>query len=107
MGCVLRRFWKYDDFRPAQRRVVESVLEGRDVLAVLPTGARKSVIYQASAMLLPGVTLVVSPLISLMHDQIEGLQAKGVPAEFINSTLTPRQAEKRLLRAQAGEVKLL
>ena len=105
--CVLRRYWKYDDFRPAQREVVASVLAGRDVLAVLPTGAGKSVIYQASAMLLPGVTLVVSPLISLMHDQIEGLQAKGIPAEFINSTLTPRQAEKRLLMAEAGEVKLL
>ncbi len=105
--CVLRRYWKHDDFRPAQRQVVASVLAGRDVLAVLPTGAGKSVIYQASAMLLPGVTLVVSPLISLMHDQIEGLQAKGVPAELINSTLTPRQAEKRLLMAEAGEVKLL
>lgn len=104
---VLRRYWKHDDFRPAQREVVASVLAGRDVLAVLPTGAGKSVIYQAGAMLLPGVTLVVSPLISLMHDQIEGLQARGIPAEFINSTLTPRQAEKRLLMAETGEVKLL
>ncbi|HEV2149462.1 MAG TPA: ATP-dependent DNA helicase RecQ [Longimicrobiaceae bacterium] len=104
---VLRRYWGHGDFRPGQREVIASVLERRDVLAVLPTGAGKSVIYQASAMLLPGVTLVVSPLISLMQDQIESLKAKGVPAEFINSTLTPRQAEKRLLMAEDGEVKLL
>ncbi|HEX2189137.1 MAG TPA: ATP-dependent DNA helicase RecQ, partial [Longimicrobiaceae bacterium] len=104
---VLQRYWGHEDFRPAQRRVVESVLSGRDVLAVLPTGAGKSVLYQATAMLLPGVTLVVSPLISLMQDQIESLQARGIPAELINSTLTPRQAEKRLLMAEAGEVKLL
>jgi ATP-dependent DNA helicase RecQ len=104
---VLRRYWGYGDFRPMQRPVVASVLEGRDTLAVLPTGAGKSVIYQTAAMLLPGVTLVVSPLISLMQDQIEGLKARGVPAEFINSTLTPREAERRLLMAEDGEVRLL
>lgn len=104
---VLRRFWGYTDFRPEQRRVIASVLEGRDVLAVLPTGAGKSAIYQTVAMLLPGVTLVVSPLISLMQDQIEGLLQRGVPAAFINSTLTPRQAEERMRQAEEGEIKLL
>lgn len=104
---VLQRHWGYGDFRPEQRKVIASVLQGRDVLAVLPTGAGKSVIYQTSALLLPGVTLVVSPLISLMQDQIEGLHQRGVPAAFINSTLTPRQAEARMRRVEEGEVKLL
>lgn len=104
---VLHRYWGYQDFRPAQKPVLASVLEGRDVLAVLPTGAGKSAIYQTAAMLLPGVTLVVSPLISLMQDQIKGLEERGVQAAFINSTLTPRQAEARMRRAEEGEVKLL
>lgn len=103
---MLRHLWGFPDFRGGQAEVVETVLAGGDVLAVLPTGAGKSAIYQTVATLLPGTTLVVSPLIALMLDQVEGLQACGVPAAYINSSLTPGQADATLAALEAGRFKL-
>ena len=103
---MLRQLWGFADFRGAQAEAVDAVLGGGDVLAVLPTGAGKSAIFQTVATLLPGTTLVVSPLIALMLDQVESLQACGVPAGYINSSLTPGQAEATLAALEAGRFKL-
>src|SRR5687768_4157805 len=85
---ALRSHFGYDAFRPGQERAVVSVLAGRDTLVVLPTGGGKSLCYQVPALMLPGLTVVVSPLISLMKDQVDALDARKLPAAFINSTLT-------------------
>jgi ATP-dependent DNA helicase RecQ len=104
---ALRTHFGYPDFRPGQSSAVESVLARRDTLVILPTGGGKSVCYQIPALLLPGLTVVVSPLISLMKDQVDALIARGLPATFVNSTLSANEAADRLARAQRGEVKLL
>jgi ATP-dependent DNA helicase RecQ len=104
---ALRERFGYDEFRPGQERAVESVLERRDTLVVLPTGGGKSVCYQVPALVLPGLTVVLSPLISLMKDQVDALVARGVPATFLNSTLTGSEIAARMRRVQRGEVKLL
>src|SRR6516164_1241106 len=83
----LRRHFGHADFRPAQAEIVSSVLSGWNTVVVMPTGAGKSLCYQLPAMLLPGVTLVVSPLIALMKDQVDALNQRGLSATFINSTL--------------------
>jgi ATP-dependent DNA helicase RecQ len=103
----LRRYWGYPDFRPGQDQAIRNVLSGGDSLTIMPTGGGKSLCYQVPATLLPGVTLVVSPLISLMKDQVDGLDAAGVPASFINSTLPAGEMAARLDAAQRGEIKLL
>jgi ATP-dependent DNA helicase RecQ len=104
---VLRQVWGYVDFHPAQARALESLLVGRDVLAVFPTGGGKSLCYQVPAMLLDGVTIVVSPLISLMKDQIDALRARGVPARYLNSSLPPGDAEEVLTALAGNELRLL
>src|SRR5215208_6611668 len=86
--AALRKAFGYDQFRAGQEMAIESVLSGRDTLVVLPTGGGKSVCYQIPALVLPGLTVVVSPLISLMKDQVDALTARGIPATFVNSTLT-------------------
>ena len=86
---ALTRYFGYDSFRPGQQGIVEALLAGRDVLGVMPTGAGKSVCYQIPAALSPGMTLVISPLISLMRDQVDALNDLGLPAAFINTTQTP------------------
>jgi ATP-dependent DNA helicase RecQ len=105
--ATLRARFGFPDFRPGQERAVESVLAGRDTLVVLPTGGGKSVCYQVPALLLPGLTVVVSPLISLMKDQVDALTARGIPATFVNSTLTAGEVAERMARVARGEVKLL
>src|SRR5271170_4124702 len=90
-------------FRPGQREVIETVLAGDDCLCVMPTGGGKSLCYQLPAIVQPGVTLVVSPLIALMKDQVDQLTALGLPATFINSTLTPDEQSERLDRMAAGD----
>jgi len=105
--ALLRARFGFPDFRPGQERAVASVLEKRDTLVVLPTGGGKSVCYQVPAMVLPGLTVVVSPLISLMKDQVDALTARGIPATFVNSTLTSGEVSERMSRVMRGEVKLL
>ncbi|MBX6330555.1 MAG: ATP-dependent DNA helicase RecQ [Gemmatimonadaceae bacterium] len=104
---LLRRCFGYDAFRPGQERAVSAVLAGRDTLVILPTGGGKSLCYQVPALLLPHLTVVISPLISLMKDQVDALTARGLPAAFINSTLTGNEVADRLARAERGELKLL
>ena len=104
---VLRSAFGYYGFRPGQESAIESVLARSDTLVVLPTGGGKSLCYQVPALILPGLTIVVSPLISLMKDQVDALESRGLPATFINSSLNSSQVSERLGRAQRGELKLL
>src|SRR5437016_1509712 len=105
--AALREHFAYPAFRPGQEAAVESVLRGKDTMVVLPTGGGKSLCYQIPALMLPKLTVVISPLISLMKDQVDALEARGLPATFVNSTLTSSQISTRMARAQNGEVKLL
>ena len=104
---VLQQYWGYDEFRPLQREAMESVLENRDSVVVLPTGAGKSLCYQAPAMCMDGLTVVVSPLISLMKDQVDALQACGIPAAYLNSTLSSDESWQVKQQIRSGELKLL
>lgn len=104
---ALTRYFGYDSFRPGQQGIVEALLAGHDVLGVMPTGAGKSVCYQIPAALSPGATLVISPLISLMHDQVDALNDLGMPAAFINTTQTPDEQAMVFAQAAAGQIKLL
>ena len=104
---ALTRYFGYDSFRPGQQGIVEALLAGHDVLGVMPTGAGKSVCYQIPAALSPGVTLVISPLISLMRDQVDALNDLGMPAAFINTTQTPDEQAMVFAQAAAGQIKLL
>ena len=104
---ALTRYFGYDSFRPGQQGIVEALLAGRDVLGVMPTGAGKSVCYQIPAALSPGATLVISPLISLMRDQVDVLNDLGLPAAFINTTQTPDEQAMVFAQAAAGQIKLL
>src|SRR5690349_11208857 len=104
---VLRSRFGYTDFRPGQQKAVESVLAGEDTLVILPTGGGKSLCFQVPALMLPGLTVVVSPLISLMKDQVDALTARGIPATFINSTLTAGEISHRMASVLRGDVKLL
>ena len=104
---ALKRYFGYDSFRPGQEEIVSALLAGRDALAIMPTGAGKSLCYQVPALLLPGLTLVISPLISLMQDQVKGLNAAGIHAAFINSSLTEIQIARALDLAAEGSYKLV
>lgn len=99
---VLKRYFGYDSFRPGQDRLVTAILSGRDALGIMPTGAGKSVCYQVPALMLPGLTLVVSPLVSLMSDQVRALKAAGARPAYLNSTLTLGQQNTVLRRAAEG-----
>ena len=105
--AALKQYFGHDSFRPGQEELVDALLAGRDVLGVMPTGAGKSMCYQLPALLLPGVALVVSPLISLMKDQVAALEQAGIPAAFINSSLTAEQYREVFRRARAGAYKIL
>ena len=104
---ALKRYFGYDSFRPGQGEIVDAILAGRDALAIMPTGAGKSICYQVPALLLPGITLVISPLISLMQDQVKALNAAGIHAAFINSTLTEKQIAHALDLAAEGSYKII
>src|SRR5579862_1591704 len=99
---ILREKFGYETFRPGQERAVRAVMAGRDALVVLPTGGGKSLCFQIPALLFPGLTVVVSPLISLMKDQVDALAARDLPATFINSTLSGSEIAQRLASAQRG-----
>jgi ATP-dependent DNA helicase RecQ len=104
---VLHRHYGYSAFRPAQRKVIQSVLAGRDTLAVLPTGGGKSVCFQVPALVLPGLTVVVSPLLSLMQDQVEAARMRGLPAAALNSTQEAGERDAVLAALADGRVRLL
>ena len=103
----LQEYFGFASFQGGQRSVIEAVLSGQPTLAVMPTGAGKSLCYQLPALLLPGVTVVVSPLISLMKDQVDGLLARSIPAAFLNSALSPSEQQGVLSSLRGGALKLL
>ena len=104
---ALNRYFGYDSFRPGQSGIVLAILTGHDVLGVMPTGAGKSICYQIPAAILPGVVIVISPLISLMRDQVDALNDVGLPAAFINTTQTPDEQDLVFAQALSGQIKLL
>lgn len=104
---LLKKYYGYGSFRPGQAEIIDHILGGRDICAVMPTGSGKSVCYQIPALALPGITLVISPLISLMQDQVRVLKAAGIAAAYINSALTPAQVSLALQRASAGAYKII
>lgn len=107
MEDILKKHFGYDEFKPMQKEVIGKIIERKDVLAIMPTGGGKSLCYQVPALRLPGLTIVISPLISLMKDQVDSLKANGIPAEYINSTLTSRESLKIELGIINGNIKLL
>lgn len=104
---ALNRYFGYDSFRPGQSGIVSAILTGHDVLGVMPTGAGKSICYQIPAAILPGVAIVISPLISLMRDQVDALNDVGLPDAFINTTQTPDEQDLVFAQALSGQIKLL
>jgi ATP-dependent DNA helicase RecQ len=104
---LLKQYYGYSSFRPGQEHIIRSLLEGRDTLGIMPTGGGKSICYQIPALLLDGLTLVISPLISLMKDQVDALNALGISAASINSTLTGGEAGRVLREAESGRLRLL
>lgn len=104
---VLQKYYGYHSFREGQEVLIDHILEGKDVLGIMPTGAGKSVCYQVPALLLPGITLVISPLISLMKDQVQSLNQAGVHAAYINSSLNENQIAKALTLAGQGQYKII
>jgi ATP-dependent DNA helicase RecQ len=105
--AALKQYFGHTAFRPGQEALIDALLAGRDALGVMPTGAGKSMCYQIPALLLPGVTLVVSPLISLMKDQVAALTEAGIPAAFINSSLSTAQYREAFCRATEGRYKII
>ena len=104
---LLKRYFGYDEFRPLQAETMDAVMGGSDTLVVMPTGGGKSLCYQLPALALPGVTLVVSPLIALMKDQVDALKANGVPAECLNSGMSGEEQSRVQTQTHRGEIKLL
>jgi ATP-dependent DNA helicase RecQ len=107
LSALLKTYFGFDSFRPLQREIVEEVMAGRDAFALLPTGGGKSLCFQLPALALPKLTVVVSPLIALMKDQVDSLRAAGIAATYLNSSLAPGEARERLRGLHRGEYKLL
>jgi ATP-dependent DNA helicase RecQ len=107
MYSILKKHFGYDSFRPPQDEIIATVMGGKDAFVLMPTGGGKSLCFQLPALMLPGLTLVISPLIALMKDQVDSLRANGIAAEFINSSLSDPEIDKILARIEAGEIKLL
>jgi len=104
---ILLKYWGYSSFRPLQEEIIQSVLKGEDTLALLPTGGGKSICYQVPALAKEGMCLVISPLISLMKDQVDSLKIKGIAAAAIHSGMHPDEQERVLSNARFGALKLL
>ena len=104
---VLNNIFGYRDFRPGQEKIIDTLMSGRDCVGIMPTGAGKSITFQIPARILPGTVLVVSPLISLMKDQVDSLQMYGFKAVVINSTLTDGERSSRLEGLRAGKYELV
>ncbi|MCY4115369.1 MAG: ATP-dependent DNA helicase [Caldilineaceae bacterium] len=107
MRDLLKKYFDYDHFLPLQEEIISSVMEGSDALVLMPTGGGKSLCYQLPALRLDGLTLVVSPLIALMKDQVDSLRSKGIPAAFINSSLMPSEIDQIQELAQRRDLKIL
>ena len=103
---VLKRYFGHAEFRPGQEALIDALLAGRDALGVMPTGAGKSICYQLPALMLPGLTVVISPLISLMKDQVAALSQSGIPSAYINSSLSPEQYREVYRLAGGGAYKI-
>jgi len=104
---LLRRIYGYEAFRPGQEELIDAVLAGRDVMGIMPTGGGKSICYQLPGIMLPGLTVVISPLISLMRDQVQALTATGIPAAYLNSSLNAAQAKSVYRSLYQGDCKIL
>ena len=104
---ILKQYFGYDSFRDGQELLIDGILQGRDVLGIMPTGAGKSLCYQVPALMLPGITLVISPLISLMKDQVGALNSVGIHAAFLNSSLTYGKYRKSLEYAKDGRNQII
>src|SRR5699024_9598426 len=103
----LQKHFGYSSFRSRQKEIIETILAGKDTLGVLPTGGGKSICYQLSALMLPGLTVVISPLISLMKDQVDSLSQLGIPAAYLNSTLSTQEFKETMQQVRQGRLKLL
>src|SRR3954469_25703336 len=104
---ALRRHFGFREFLDGQEAVISAVLAGQDVMIVMPTGGGKSLCYQLPAMVMDGVSMIVSPLIALMKDQVDALEARGIPATLINSTLTLEEQKERIAAMRRGEYRLV
>ena len=104
---LLYRIFGYNSFRPGQEKLIDAVLSGKDVFGIMPTGGGKSICYQIPALLFPGITLVISPLVSLMQDQVTALKAAGIPAAYINSTLNGAQMQAVYRNLLVGKYKIV
>lgn len=105
--ATLEQYYGYTSFRPNQQEAIDSILSGRDAFVLMPTGGGKSLCYAIPSAMMPGTSIVISPLISLMKDQVDGLQANGIPAAFINSSLNPAEQSRVMDQAKTGQLKLL
>ena len=104
---LLKKHFGYDNFRLGQEEIIRQIIEGRDSLGIMPTGAGKSICYQIPAMILPGITIVISPLISLMKDQVDALTQIGIPATFINSSMSTQDYTQAIENARLGMYKII
>lgn len=104
---ILKQYFGFENFREGQEKIIDNILNGKDVMGIMPTGAGKSLCFQAPALMFEGISLVISPLISLMKDQVQALVANGVPAAFINSTLSYSQTLKAIENAKKGKYKII
>ena len=104
---ILKKYFGYDSFREGQENLIDALLGGQDALGIMPTGAGKSLCYQVPALMMSGITLVISPLISLMKDQVNALVQQGVSAAYLNRSLTDAQYVKALRNASGGKYKII
>ena len=102
---ILKNVFGYDNFRPLQEEIIDRTLEGKDSFVLMPTGGGKSMCFQIPALCMEGITIVVSPLISLMKDQVQALNANGIKADFFNSSISPEEENRVIEEAMKGELK--
>src|SRR6266576_3736410 len=104
---VLQKYFGYDSFRPLQKEIVSDILSGKDVFVLMPTGAGKSICYQVPALVFEGLTIVVSPLISLMKDQVDGMRQNGIACSYLNSSLSRKEQDEIFDQLHANKIRLL